>query len=69
MEVELKKLEKGLDDALENFRAQIEFDLETFEQSHKNEYLTDDDLEEMGRQVYYCLANFKNKIIKYLKEC
>ncbi|MGD0153298.1 MAG: hypothetical protein ABSC17_06000 [Thermacetogeniaceae bacterium] len=63
----MKKLEKGLDDTLENFKKEINFLVDTFPQGHSNEYLTKDDLEEIGKQVYYCLADFRDKIIEYLK--
>lgn len=68
MLMKFRKLEKGLSDALENFKEQIKFDLDTFEQSHQDKYLKKDDLEEIGRQVYYCLSDFKERITEYLKE-
>ncbi|BAR86751.1 uncharacterized protein KNN_05959 [Bacillus thuringiensis serovar tolworthi] len=62
------RLEKELNKALDDFRENTLFNLETFEQVHENEYLTKDDLEEINRQVFYCLHDFKSKIVKYLKE-
>ncbi|PEU78332.1 hypothetical protein CN386_13450 [Bacillus cereus] len=63
-----ERLEKELNKALDDFRENTLFNLETFEQVHENEYLTKDDLEEINRQAFYCLHDFKSKIIKYLKE-
>ncbi|MGS7463797.1 hypothetical protein [Bacillus paranthracis] len=62
------QLKEQLDEALENFRVATQFQLETFEQVHENEYLTKDDMEEMNRYTFYCLNDFKNSIIKYLKD-
>lgn len=62
------QLKEQLDEALENFRVATQFQLETFEQTHENEYLTKDDMEEMNRYTFYCLNDFKNNIIKYLKD-
>lgn len=62
------QLEKKLNEALDSFRENTQFNLETFDQSHENEYLTKADLEEISRQTFYCLNDFKNIIVKYLKE-
>ena len=63
----LKKLEEGLNEALERFRQEIIFQMETFDQTHDSDYLTRGDFEEINRQVFYCLFDFKNQIIEYLK--
>ncbi|MGG3524882.1 hypothetical protein ABES13_05090 [Bacillus pseudomycoides] len=63
-----ERLEKELNKALDDFRENTLFNIETFEQVHENEYLTKDDLEEINRQVFYCLHDFKSKIVKYLKK-
>jgi transcription elongation factor GreA-like protein len=60
-------MEKRLNEAVDNFRAEMQFHLETFDQSHNDEYLTKDDLEQISRQVFYCLSDFKNIITEYLK--
>lgn len=62
------RLEKELNKALDDFRENTLFNLETFEQVHENEYLTKEDMEEMNRYTFYCLNDFKNSIIKYLKD-
>ncbi|EJQ56211.1 hypothetical protein IEQ_00185 [Bacillus cereus BAG6X1-2] len=62
------KLKEQLDEALENFKESTRFQLETFEQTHENEHLTKEDMEEMNRYTFYCLNDFKNSIIKYLEE-
>ncbi|MGN4930283.1 hypothetical protein [Bacillus cereus group sp. MYBK14-1] len=62
-----ENLEKQLNKALDDFRENTLFKLETFEQAHENEYLTKDDLEEINRQVFYCLHDFKKVIVEYLK--
>lgn len=64
---EYKKLDRRLNDTLENFRLEVQFDVETFEQTHKDEYLTKNDLEELGRQIYYCLSDMRNALLDYLK--
>lgn len=35
---------------------------------HDNDYLTKDDLEDISRQIFYCLYEFKDLIVEYLKK-
>ncbi|HGO9411008.1 TPA: hypothetical protein ACLBZV_005484 [Bacillus cereus] len=66
--MKVNQLKDQLDEALEHFRESTRFQLETFEQTHENEYLTKEDMEEMNRYTLYCLNDFKNSIMKYLEE-
>lgn len=59
-----KFLEKKLDESLEAFRQEMIFLTNT----HDREYLTKDDLEQIGRQVFYCLYDFKETIVRYARE-
>ncbi len=56
-------LEQKLTEALHSFKEEVEFHLETFNQTHQDENLTKDDLEFIGRQVFYCLHSFKDAIV------
>lgn len=62
----LQQLDKELDTTLQTFNEEIVFMLDTFDQSHQDEYLTKDDMEEIGRQVFYTLHEFKDALIKHL---
>lgn len=65
---DLKVLDKNLEKALDDFSKQITFDMETFSQTHDNDYLTKVDLEEITRQTFYVMLDFKTQIIDYLKD-
>lgn len=62
-----EELDVRLKDAIQIFNREIRFHLDTFEQTHENEFLTKDDFEEIGRQAFYCLSSFREEIIEYLK--
>jgi hypothetical protein len=66
----IAKLDEALEKSLESFKEEIKFNLETFYQNNKHpkEFLTKDDYEEITRQTYYVLGEFKKAIIDYLKE-
>lgn len=64
---EYKNLDQRLNEALENFRLDVQFDVETFEQTHKDEYLTKKDLEELSRMIYYCLSDMRNALLDYIQ--
>ncbi|MBD7939450.1 hypothetical protein H9655_20625 [Cytobacillus sp. Sa5YUA1] len=62
-----KQLDDKLDEALENFRVATQFSVETFDQTHQDDLLNKDDLEELSRYIFYCLNDFKNIISSYAK--
>ncbi|WP_298839698.1 hypothetical protein [Clostridium sp.] len=64
----INDLENALETSVANFRKEIDFDTETFSQSHNNDYLDKDDFDELGRQTFYALDDFKKHIIDYLKD-
>lgn len=57
------QLEKELNEALDNFREEMIFLIDT----HDEKYLTNYDLENIARQVFYTLDNFIKIIVKYTK--
>lgn len=57
----IKQLEKRLDEALDNFSLSVAATVRNYQ---GNEY----DIDELGRQVFYCLADFKNIIVDYMKD-
>jgi hypothetical protein len=61
----LSNLESGLNKALDDFKNEITFILETSESpvSVKN------DIEEVSKQVFYTFNEFKQLILHYLKKC
>ena len=63
-----QRLEKELDEALTTFNEEIVFMLDTFDQSHHDDNLTKQDMEEIGRQVFYAMSEFKGSLIKYLRK-
>lgn len=66
---DLKDLDKALIKSLEDYKAETIFDIQTYNQSHKKgEYLDEYDLEEISRQVYYLMDDFRKSIIEYLKD-
>lgn len=64
----IDELDKALVTSMESLQSQIQFDMETFSQTHDDEYLTKDDMEEIVRQVFYTFGDFKDNIISYLKD-
>lgn len=64
----LGKLENNLDKCLYNFSKEIEFNYETFEQNRHGSYCNKDDMRELAKQTFYMLDEFKDCIIKYLRE-
>lgn len=62
--MKLYQLDEYLNNALEEFKDEWKFNLET----HEGKYLTKDDLDTMGQQFYYCLSSFKQHIMAYLKD-
>ncbi len=63
-----KQLEDKFDEALDHYRQEIMFHVETFSQCHNNEYLTKDDMEQIARQTFYCLHDMKDILLEYVKE-
>lgn len=61
------QLKEQLDQSLEAYRESTQFLVETFEQTHEDEYLTKDDMEEINRLTFYCLYEFKKHIVTFLK--
>jgi len=61
----IQKLQEQLESALETYRNEIQFNRESF---GAKQSVTAADLEELGRQTFYALNDFKNYIISYLKE-
>ncbi|MED0665666.1 hypothetical protein P4T04_04960 [Bacillus badius] len=59
----VQRLEKELDESLQVFNEEIVFLLDT----HDDDYLTKDDLEDIGRHVFYAMHEFKSILIKHLK--
>lgn len=57
------QLEKELNKALDNFREEMIFLIDT----HDEKYLTNYDLENIARQVFYTLDDFIKIIVKYTK--
>ena len=57
------KLEKELDQCLDDYVKEVKFNVETF----KGEFCTKDDMEELARQTFYCLNEFKKCLIKHLQ--
>lgn len=55
------QLEKELNEALDNFREEMIFLIDT----HDEKYLTNYDLENIARQVFYTLDDFIKIIVKY----
>lgn len=64
----MNELEQKLNEALTTFSQEIHFHLETFNQSHEDENLTHRDLDFLGRQIFYCLSDFKDAITAYAKQ-
>lgn len=64
----LTKLEEDLDKCLYNFSRTIEFNYETFQQNGHGPYCNKDDMRELAKQTFYMMDEFKDCIIKYLKE-
>ncbi|MBM7650532.1 hypothetical protein JOC78_003529 [Bacillus ectoiniformans] len=60
----INQLEKELDESVQTFNEEVNSLLS----SHKKEHFTADDMEELGRQVYYTFNEFKGSLIKYLKQ-
>jgi len=59
-----KQLEENLDEEIHTFSKEIMFLVD----SKGEEYLTNYDIEDIGRQVFYTLMEFKNHMVKYAKE-
>lgn len=59
-----QQLDRKLVETLDVFREEIVFMTETYDR----EYLDKEDIEHIGRQVFYTLHEFKDQLIKYLKE-
>ena len=64
----LRDLDEALELATDEFKKNVNLELETFSQSHDNKYLTKDDMEEIACETFYALNKFRNELIKYLKE-
>lgn len=65
---DIKSLEEALELSVNDFSKQMHTDIETFSQSHENEYLNKNDMDEISRQTFYALNDFKKHIISYLKD-
>lgn len=63
-----QQINDQLDKVLETFQTESQFLTDTFSQSHTDERLTKQDMEEMNRLTYYTLLDFKNIIVKYAKQ-
>lgn len=63
-----QRLAKQLDEALTTYNEEVVFMLDTFDQTHDDENLTKQDMEDLGRQIYYLLSEFRNSIVKFLKD-
>ncbi|RUS47864.1 hypothetical protein ELR57_07825 [Cohnella sp. AR92] len=64
----VNELDSRLKEAVQSFNHEVRFMLDTFEQSHEDECLTKRDLEEIGRQVFYCLSEFREHIVDFLNK-
>lgn len=59
----INELDKKLDDAANDLSNQIR---STYKEG-SSEYVTEDDINELTRQVFYTFNNFRESIIEYLK--
>ena len=67
MTMDIQELDKRLQDAMFTYNREMQFCLDTFDQSHDDDRLTKDDMDEMSRQVFYTLGEFREVIVDYLK--
>ena len=58
------KLEEKLNQSIEEFRENVQSNYETARSQH----CTPDDLQELARQTFYALNDFKKHIVEFLKE-
>ena len=63
----VEELKKNLDKNLHDFSAEIRFEVETFNQNHDSEFLTKYHMEEMSKQTFYVMGNFRDSVVKYLE--
>ena len=60
----IEQLEESLDKSLEIYKMEMKSNIE----AKKGQVLTADDMEDIARQTFYMMDDFKDQIIKYLKE-
>lgn len=60
----IEKLESQLEKSIEDFRVEIK----GLVKENQDQTITADDIDEIGRQIYYVLEDFKKHIVEYLKE-
>jgi len=59
-----KQLDENLDEEMRTFSKEIMYLVE----SHDGNYLDGSDMEDIGRQVFYTLMEFKKHMVEYAKE-
>ncbi len=64
----INELEKSLKESLDNFSAESQSALTAFDLHRRGENLTEYDMDEMARRTFYLMTDFKEHIIKYLKD-
>lgn len=64
----LDQLEKQLDKTLESYQSETLFTVNTFDEPYYSEEAAKETIEQMGRQTFYALSEFKQHILKYLKD-
>ena len=62
-----QQLKKNLEESLQMYNEEVNYMVETFDQTHQDENLTKKDMEEMGKQTLYLVSELNKQVIKYLE--
>ncbi|MBB6692323.1 hypothetical protein H7B90_13005 [Cohnella xylanilytica] len=65
--MKFNELDTKLQEVVNRFNTEMKFNLDTFEQSHDGDQLTKRDMEEISRQVFYALNDFRRAIVEFVK--
>lgn len=68
--MDIKELEEKLNKSLENYQTHAQEELHVFKNAHDEDKATQlpETLEELTRHHFYALNDFKNNIMKFIKE-